>query len=69
MAKWWTATPETYFNRVRKPLIEEAVKEADAHDAARRIVGMKKGEAARAAAKALEGTGWLPSLLRTPPVE
>lgn len=69
VGKWWTATPETYFARVSKAVIANAVTGAAGDDTARRGAAMKKADAARVATEAVAGTGWLPSLLRTPPVE
>lgn len=66
MSQYWTATAETYFGRVSKERIIEAVREGASNDAAQRIAGLKKQAMATAAEDALAGKGWLPSLLRLP---
>lgn len=65
MTKTWTATAASYFSRVTKPRVLEAVREARGDDAAERISGLKKTDMAEAAEELLAGTGWLPPLLRT----
>jgi ParB family chromosome partitioning protein len=62
----WTATERSYFGRVTKARIGEAVAEAVGEDAAERIGGMKKQPMAEAAEQLVAGSGWLPPLLRTP---
>jgi ParB family chromosome partitioning protein len=69
MTKTWTATAVSYFSRVTKPRILEAVREAKGGDAAERISGLKKTDMAEAAEQLVAGTGWLPPLLRTAPSE
>lgn len=64
MADWWQATPESYFAAVSKAKLIEAVNEAKGTECATRLEKMKKGDAVAAAAAALDGTRWLPSLLR-----
>ncbi|WP_218915391.1 hypothetical protein [Brevundimonas subvibrioides] len=61
----WTATAASYFTRVAKTRVLEAVTEAVNAEEAGRIAGLKKGEMAEAAERLVEGTGWLPSVLRT----
>ncbi len=66
----WTVSTDNYLGRVAKARIIEAVTEAKGEAAAERIAGLKKPEMAAAAEALLEGSGWLPELLRTaPPVE
>ncbi len=66
----WTVSTEAYLGRVAKARILEAVREAKGEAAAERIAGLKKPEMAEAAEALLEGSGWLPELLRTaPPLE
>jgi ParB family transcriptional regulator, chromosome partitioning protein len=63
MAKWWQATAETYFSRVRREQIVEALTEAgvaESLDPGK----LKKAELAAEAAKRLDGSRWLPRLLR-----
>ncbi|APR51383.1 chromosome partitioning protein ParB [Sphingomonas koreensis] len=69
VAKDWTPTVDSYFGRVTKAHIVEAVAEGVSEDAARRIADMKKPDMARAAEQLLAGTGWLPAVLRTPQPE
>ncbi|MEN7537324.1 ParB/RepB/Spo0J family partition protein [Aurantiacibacter flavus] len=69
MAKDWTPTADSYLGRVTKAHILEAVSEGVSEEAARRIADMKKQDMAQAAEQLLTGTGWLPTLLRTPEAE
>ena len=68
MTTTWTPTAASYLGRVTKARIREAVGEAASEEAAERISGLKKAEMAEAAEELLAGTGWLPTLLRTPGV-
>ena len=63
MAKWWQATGETYFSRVRREQIVEALAEGGV-DQNLDLGKLKKAELAAEAAKRLAGTRWLPLLLR-----
>ena len=65
MAGTWTATAASYFSRVPKPRVLEAVTEAVNAEEAGRIAGFKKGDMAEAAERLVEGKGWLPPVLRT----
>jgi ParB family chromosome partitioning protein len=65
-AAGWTPTGESYLARVTKARILEAVREAKGDEAADRIAGLKKPEMVAAAEELLEGTGWLPEVLRMP---
>ncbi|MBU1538376.1 MAG: ParB N-terminal domain-containing protein [Alphaproteobacteria bacterium] len=65
MTAYWTPTSESYFGRVPKSRILEAVTEAVSEDAARRISAAKKADMADAAEQLIVGTGWLPLPLRT----
>ncbi|RIV83982.1 ParB/RepB/Spo0J family partition protein [Aurantiacibacter xanthus] len=69
MAKDWTPTVDSYLGRVTKAHILEAVTEGVSEEAARRIADMKKQDMAQAAEQLLAGTGWLPTVLRTPEAE
>jgi ParB family chromosome partitioning protein len=62
MAATWTPTVASYFGRVSKDHIIEAVREGVSAEAATNIAGMKKQAMAEAAEQRLAGTG-----LRTPP--
>src|SRR5882672_3542153 len=66
MTGYWQATSASYFGRVSKERILEAVREASGDDAVRRIAGMKKQAMASAAEEMLAEKGWFPPLLRTP---
>jgi ParB family chromosome partitioning protein len=67
MAGTWTATAASYFSRVSKARVLEAVTEAVSAEEAGRIAGFKKADMAEAAERLVEGRGWLPSVLRTAP--
>ncbi len=69
MTAYWTPTARSYFGRVTKARICEAVREAQSEDAAAGIAGLKKPEMAEAAEQLVAATGWLPPLLRTAPAE
>jgi ParB family chromosome partitioning protein len=64
MAAFWSPTADSYFGRVTKALILDAVREAVSPDAAARIAGLKKAEMARAAERLMQGKRWLPEILR-----
>lgn len=63
---WW-ATAASYFSRVSKARVLEAVTEATTPEEAGRIAGLKKADMAEAAERLVEGRGWLPPVLRTAP--
>jgi len=65
MTGTWSATAASYFSRVPKARVLEAVTEAVGAEEAGRIAGFKKGDMADAAERLLEGRGWLPPVLRT----
>lgn len=67
MAGTWTATAASYFSRVSKARVLEAVTEAVGAEAAGRIAGLKKTDMAEAAERLVDGEGWLPEPLRTAP--
>ncbi|HQU67396.1 MAG TPA: ParB/RepB/Spo0J family partition protein [Albidovulum sp.] len=60
----WQPTVDNYLGRVTKPRILEAVREAKGEGAVQLIDHLKKGDMAREAARLLDGTGWLPEILR-----
>lgn len=66
MRQYWVATVASYFGRVSKAHILEAVREGYSPEAAERMAGLKKGPMADVAEEALAGKGWLPALLRRP---
>ncbi|MBX9616259.1 MAG: ParB/RepB/Spo0J family partition protein [Caulobacteraceae bacterium] len=65
MTGTWSATAASYFARVPKTRVLQAVTEAVNAEEAGRIAGFKKGDMAEAAERLVEGKGWLPSMLRT----
>src|SRR6185437_4652965 len=65
-AAGWSPTVDTYFGRVTKARILEAVREAKGEAEAERIAHLKKGEMAAEAEQLLAGFGWAPEPLRTP---
>ncbi|EGF94121.1 ParB/RepB/Spo0J family partition protein [Brevundimonas diminuta] len=67
MTTTWTATAASYFSRVAKARMLEAVEEAVGKPDAERIAGFKKADMADAAELLVSGKGWLPPLLRTVP--
>jgi len=67
MSGTWSATAVSYFSRVSKARVLEAVTEATTAEEAGPGAGVKKGDMAEAAERLVEGRGWLPSLLRTVP--
>lgn len=60
----WRPTVDSYFGRVTKGRILEAVREARGESSAQLIDHLKKSEMAKEAERLLEGTGWLPEPLR-----
>ena len=65
MTAHWAPTVRTYFGRVTKSHILDAVREAVGIEAAERMANMKKQDMAEAAEQLLATTGWLPALMRT----
>lgn len=65
MTQYWRATPESYFGRISKAQILDAVREAVSPEAATRIEGLKKDAMAQAATDLLGSGDWLPPLLKT----
>ena len=64
MGRYWSPTVGSYFSRVTKALIAEAVAEGVSPEAAARLDDLRKEDMAEAAETLLQGTGWLPPLLR-----
>ena len=60
----WRPTFGNYLNRVTKPRILEAVREAKGEQAAQLIDHLKKGDMAKEAERLLADSGWLPEPLR-----
>lgn len=65
MTGYWRPTVRSYFGRITKARILEAVSEGVSGEAAERMVDMKKADMVEAADQLLAATGWLPILLRT----
>ena len=63
MGRYWTATVGSYFGRVTKALIVEAVAEVNP-GVADELAGLQKDAMAAGAADLLSTLGWLPPLLR-----
>ncbi|MDQ7812761.1 MAG: chromosome partitioning protein ParB, partial [Brevundimonas sp.] len=64
MTRYWAATASSYFSRVTKALIAEAVAEGVSPEAAAPLTSLDKAGMAAKAEELLSGTGWLPPLLR-----
>lgn len=62
----WTPTVDNYLGRVTKAHILQAVREAKGDQSAQLIDHLKKPDMAREAARLLDGSGWLPEVLRYP---
>lgn len=65
MVETWAATAASYFSRVSKARVLDAVTEAVNPEEAGRIAGFRKADMAEAAERLVEGKGWLPVPLRT----
>ena len=62
----WTPTVDNYLGRVTKAHILQAVREAKGDQSAQLIDHLRKQDMAREAARLLDGSGWLPEVLRYP---
>lgn len=62
----WTPMVDNYLGRVTKAHILQAVREAKGDQSAQLIDHLKKQDMAREAARLLDGSGWLPEVLRYP---
>ena len=60
----WQPTADTYLNRMLRPRILEAVREAKGEGTAQLLDHLKKGKMATEAESLLKGSGWLPEVLR-----
>jgi ParB family chromosome partitioning protein len=65
MTAYWQPTAASYFGKVSKERIVQAVREAVSDQAARNIVAKRKSDMAEAAETLLSGKGWLPAVLHT----
>ncbi|MGH7185662.1 MAG: DNA-binding protein, partial [Pseudomonadota bacterium] len=66
VAAGWSPAVDSFFGRVTKARILDAVREAKGEAAAQLIDHLKKGDMAVEAEQLLAGSGWLPEPLRTP---
>lgn len=66
MRREWTPTAKSYFARVNKERILEAVREGVSPEAAANIASMKKAAMADIAEQRMADRGWLPAVLRIP---
>lgn len=66
MTKHWQPTAASYFGRVSKDRIVEALQEAGGAEVPLPIFDMKKAAMADAAQAFMQGRNWLPAVLRTP---
>ena len=64
MTQWYAPTGESYFGRISKAGIKQAVTEAVGEDLALGILGMEKAKAVEFAERKIAGTGWLPAPVR-----
>jgi ParB family transcriptional regulator, chromosome partitioning protein len=64
MSLYWQPTASSYFSRVSKERILEAVREGVSEQAALEIASLKKQPMAEAAERLVAGKGWLPHPLR-----
>jgi len=64
MANWWTPTAENYFQRIKKDQILAAIKDASGQPLPDRMTALKKSDLAQEAETSVEGTRWLPPILR-----
>ena len=69
MRLWWKADAASYFGRVPKSMILDAVRDGAGIAATAEISGLKKAPMADAATRQLDGKEWLPGLLRVPQAE
>jgi len=65
MTQWWQPTAASYFRHVSKAMILDTVREAVTKEAAENLAKLKKDALAKEAEQRLDGTGWLPALLRS----
>jgi ParB family transcriptional regulator, chromosome partitioning protein len=65
MADWWQPSGANYFARIKKGQIIEAIQEATGAPVKERLRSLKKQDLAAEAEKSVNGTRWLPDLLRS----
>lgn len=66
MAQWWQPTASSFFGRISKVRILDAVSEGCSKQTAENLDKLKKDALAKRAEEKLTGTGWLPAVLRFP---
>jgi ParB family chromosome partitioning protein len=66
MGQWWKATKTSYFGRVSKALILEAVTEGVSAYAECDLAKLKKEPLASTAEERPASTGWLTAILKAP---
>ncbi|MET4365975.1 ParB family chromosome partitioning protein [Bradyrhizobium sp. LB8.2] len=64
MTKHWEPKADGFIGRMKKSQMVQALKQAGKADAAFNVEKMKRDAAVKATATALEGTGWLPAMLK-----
>jgi len=69
MTAYWKPTADSYFRKVTKAQIMAAVREAKGEAIAGMIEHLKKADMAAEAERLLEGTAWLPEILRATNLE
>ena len=65
MSKYWSATPESFFTHVRKPVIVDALLEAKPTLDRAKLLSMPKAELVARAKRIFKDSAWLPEPLRT----
>lgn len=65
MSAWWTASPQSYFEHVRKDVIVDAMKEVNPALDRGKLDKMSKKEVLTRAKKLFKGGGWLPEQFRS----
>tara|TARA_X000000368_G_scaffold276836_2_gene219644 strand:+ start:767 stop:2692 length:1926 start_codon:yes stop_codon:yes gene_type:complete len=66
MTRYWRATPETFFGKVTKSTILDAVRESVSEAAAENLASLKKDALIDHATARMAETDWLPDALRRP---
>lgn len=65
MQAWWTPSAANYLSHISRAQILDIVREAVSPEVAEALSRLKKAPLVQAAEKRLDGTGWLPRLLKT----
>tara|TARA_Y100000588_G_scaffold70351_1_gene72166 strand:+ start:3965 stop:4192 length:228 start_codon:yes stop_codon:yes gene_type:complete len=66
MTRYWRASPETFFGKVTKATILDAVRESVSEAAAENLASLKKDALIDHATARMAETDWLPDVLRRP---